>query len=90
MAVHSRSAGTLVAPYPIPGHHKEGRVDHEVQQVGVLAVTVVGAMGIRVLTGAGAPLSFVIVMTTVLALFLLGWRGLVALRARRRGRVPLS
>lgn len=58
--------------------------------VGVLAVTVVGAMGIRVLTGAGAPISFVIVTTTVQALFLLGWRGLVALRVHRRGRVPLS
>lgn len=54
--------------------------------VGVLAVTVVGAMSIRVLTGAGAPASFVVVTTVVLALFLLGWRAAAALVARRRVR----
>ena len=54
--------------------------------VGVLAVTVVGAMGIRVLTGAGAPLSFVVVTTVVLALLVLGWRGVAAQVRRRRAR----
>ncbi|WP_460863719.1 DUF3054 domain-containing protein [Rhodococcus aerolatus] len=52
--------------------------------VGVLAVTVVLAMGIRVLTGAGAPLSFVVVTTMVLAVFLLGWRAVATRVARRR------
>jgi len=33
VAVHSRSAGTLVSPYPIPDHHKEVRIGHEVEQV---------------------------------------------------------
>lgn len=48
----------------------------------VLAVTVVGAMALRTLIGSGAPISFVIVTTVVLAFFLLGWRGVVTLVRR--------
>lgn len=50
--------------------------------------TVVVGMLLRGVTGAGVQTSFVIVATVVLALFLLGWRGVVALvrRSRRRSR----
>ena len=51
----------------------------------VLAVTVVGAMALRTWIGSGAPLSFVVVTTVVLGVFLLGWRGVAAVVARRRG-----
>ncbi|XRQ04418.1 DUF3054 domain-containing protein [Actinomadura welshii] len=51
--------------------------------VAVWAVTVVGGMALRSLTGAGTALPFVIVATLFLALTLLGWR-LAALVAGRR------
>lgn len=50
----------------------------------VLAVTVVGAMALRVLVGDGAPLPFVVVTTVVLAVFLLGWRAVAGAVVRRR------
>ncbi|MGQ4569886.1 DUF3054 domain-containing protein [Dermabacteraceae bacterium P9123] len=49
----------------------------------VWGTTVVGGMLLRTLTGAGTATSFVIVASTFLALFLLGWRGVAALLARR-------
>ena len=53
--------------------------------VGVLAVTVVGGMALRALTGAGTEGSFVVVTTVVLAVLLLGWRAVAArVTARRR------
>ena len=53
--------------------------------VGVLAVTVVGGMALRALTGAGTEVSFVVVTTVVLAVLLLGWRAVAArVTARRR------
>jgi len=48
--------------------------------------TVGVAMVIRLLTGAGAPLPFVVVTTVVLGALLLGWRGVVSLVQRARAR----
>jgi hypothetical protein len=45
---------------------------------------VVIGMGLRRLTGGGTPVSFVVVATTFLALFVLGWRLAVRLLGRRR------
>jgi hypothetical protein len=42
--------------------------------VAVWLGTVAGGMVLRVLTGAGVQLSFIIVASCVLALFLIGWR----------------
>ncbi|SIO84530.1 DUF3054 domain-containing protein [Nocardiopsis sp. JB363] len=52
----------------------------------VWAVTVVGAMPLRLLTGEGAPLSFVLVTSLFLAATMLGWRVVALLVSRRRGR----
>lgn len=48
--------------------------------------TVVLGMLLRTLTGAGVQTSFVIVATVVLAVFLLGWRGVASLVVRSRRR----
>ncbi|MFL6044867.1 MAG: DUF3054 domain-containing protein [Propionibacteriaceae bacterium] len=55
--------------------------------VAVWLGTVVGGMVLRVLTDAGVQLSFVIVASCVLALFLIGWRAIFRLiqHARSRG-----
>jgi peptidoglycan/LPS O-acetylase OafA/YrhL len=42
--------------------------------VAVWLGTVIGGMALRVLTGTGVQLSFIIVASCVLALFLIGWR----------------
>jgi len=52
--------------------------------VGVWVATVVVGMLLRVVSGQGTALSFVIVATIVLGVFLLGWRALA--RLGRRGR----
>lgn len=50
----------------------------------VLGGTIVWGMLLRRLSGTGGtPVSFVVVATTFLSLALLGWRGVVLLRARR-------
>jgi hypothetical protein len=49
----------------------------------VTAATVMVGMGLRRLTGGGTPASFVVVATTFLALFLLGWRLAAGVLARR-------
>ncbi|SIO23477.1 DUF3054 domain-containing protein [Agromyces cerinus] len=51
----------------------------------VWAVTVIGGMLLRVVSGQGTQFAFIVVATLTLAAFLLGWR-LVALLATRRGR----
>lgn len=51
----------------------------------VWAVTVIGAMPLRLLTGEGAPLSFVVVTSLFLVVTMLGWRT-VALLVSRKGR----
>jgi hypothetical protein len=55
--------------------------------VAVWLGTVAGGMVLRVLTGAGVQLSFIIVASCVLALFLIGWRAIFRLvqHARSRG-----
>jgi hypothetical protein len=50
------------------------------------ASTVAVGMALRVLTGAGVQLSFVVVTAVVLGVLLLGWRGLWTLAARARAR----
>ncbi|RCV53600.1 DUF3054 domain-containing protein [Marinitenerispora sediminis] len=53
---------------------------------GVWAVTVAGGMVLRVLSGGGAPLSFVIVTAVFLGLALVGWRTVAHLVSGRRDR----
>ena len=48
--------------------------------------TVALGMVLRLATGAGVPVSFVVVTTLVLGALLLGWRGVVALVLRARAR----
>ncbi|HYJ74646.1 MAG TPA: DUF3054 domain-containing protein [Kineosporiaceae bacterium] len=50
----------------------------------VTAGAVVVGMGLRRLAGGGTPVSFVVVATTFLAVFLLGWRLAARLVSRRR------
>ena len=47
-------------------------------------VTVAIGMALRIASSQGVALSFVIVATVVLGVFLLGWRGVAALVRRRR------
>ncbi|TFD49133.1 DUF3054 domain-containing protein [Cryobacterium frigoriphilum] len=54
--------------------------------LGVWAATVVLGLVLRVANGQGVQLSFMIVTTIVLGVFLLGWRGVVLLIARARTR----
>ena len=50
----------------------------------VAGCAVVVGMALRRLTGGGTPLSFVLVATTFLVLFLVGWRVVGAVLERRR------
>ncbi len=50
----------------------------------VWAVTLVGGMLLRTASGQGTQLPFILVAAGTLALFLLGWRAVVALVARLR------
>lgn len=50
----------------------------------IWAITVVGGLLLRALSGQGTALPFVIVATLVLALFLIGWRAVLALVRRVR------
>ncbi len=52
--------------------------------------TVAGGMLLRLVTGAGVALSFVVVTTVVLGIMLLGWRGAVSLVQRARSRAGHS
>ena len=52
--------------------------------------TVAGGMVLRLVTGAGAALSFVLVTAVVLGVLLLGWRGVLALVQRARARSGLG
>ncbi len=51
----------------------------------VWASTLVGGMALRAVYGQGVQVSFVIVAGTVLAAFLVGWRGVSGAIAKRRG-----
>lgn len=50
----------------------------------VWSVTVVGAMPLRLLSGEGAPFSFVLVTSLFLAATMLGWRAVALLVSRRK------
>lgn len=50
--------------------------------LGVWAITVVVGLLLRVASGDGAPIGFVVVTTIVIGVFLLGWRGAVHAFAR--------
>lgn len=53
----------------------------------VWVLTVVAGMVLRVVSGAGTALSFIVVATVVLGVFLLGWRAVVAFSpVRGKGR----
>src|SRR4051812_15051045 len=66
------AAGTVLGrAWRRPGSFGSGLV--------VWAGTVAGGMALRVLTGAGTQLSFVVVAGLVLGALLLGWRGVRAL-----------
>lgn len=54
--------------------------------LGVWALTVVGGMLLRAASGQGVVVAFVIVASTVLLVFLVGWRLIAALVGRRRAR----
>lgn len=66
-----------------------GRPGRLLAGVLVWVPTVVVGMLVRAAVGQGVQTSFVVVTTIVLAVFLLGWRGVVALvrRSRRDSRV---
>ncbi|MFH8249204.1 DUF3054 domain-containing protein [Microbacterium sp. B2969] len=50
----------------------------------VWAVTLAGGMLLRAVSGQGVAIAFIIVAGMVLFAFLVGWRGIAALIARRR------
>lgn len=52
--------------------------------VAVWLYTVIGGMLLRAISGQGVQTAFVIVASIVLAVFLVGWRVVVALILRRR------
>ena len=56
----------------------------------VWLATVAGGMLLRLVSGAGVALSFVVVTTLVLGVMLLGWRGIVSLVHRARSRAGQS
>ena len=73
-------AGTVIGrTWRHPGSLRSG--------VAVWLGTVVGGMVLRVLTGAGVQLSFILIASFVLALLLIGWRAIFRLiqHARSRG-----
>lgn len=52
--------------------------------IGIWIATVVVGMLLRLLSGQGVELSFVVVATIVLGIFLLGWRAIALLVTRRK------
>ncbi|KDA06580.1 membrane protein [Microbacterium sp. CH12i] len=62
------------------------RTDRVLPGTVIWAVTVVGGLLLRALSGQGTALPFIIVATLTLALFLIGWRAVLALIRRVRGR----
>jgi hypothetical protein len=56
--------------------------------VAVWLGTVIGGMALRMLTGAGVRLSFVVVASIVLGLLILGWRAGLRLIQRARAQTP--
>lgn len=60
------------------------------QGVFVWAITVVAAMAIRTLFGAGTETSFVIVTAIVLAVLMLGWRAIASFVTRHERREAVA
>jgi peptidoglycan/LPS O-acetylase OafA/YrhL len=58
--------------------------------VAVWLGTVIGGMTLRVLTGGGVQLSFIIVASCVLALLLIGWRAGLRLIQHARAKTPME
>lgn len=54
--------------------------------VAVWLGTVIGGMTLRVVTGGGVQLSFIVVASCVLALFIIGWRAGLGLIQRARAK----
>jgi hypothetical protein len=57
--------------------------------IGLWAMTVVGGMLLRGVSGQGTAVAFIVVASIVLLVFLLGWRAIAALVARSR-RTPTT
>lgn len=55
--------------------------------IGVWAVTLIGGMLLRAVSGQGTAIPFIVVAGVVLAVTLIGWRAVAALLRRRRARV---
>lgn len=64
------------------------RTDRMLPGALIWAITVVGGLLLRVLSGQGTAVPFVIVATLTLALLLIGWRGILALVRRVRSGRP--
>jgi hypothetical protein len=62
------------------------RTERMLPGIVVWAVTVIGGLALREATGQGVALAFIVVATLTLALFLLGWRGVLAITRRVRRR----
>lgn len=65
---------------------RRARIDRMLSGTVIWAITVVVGLLLRALSGQGTALPFIIVATLTLALFLIGWRGILALVRRVRGR----
>lgn len=65
------------------------RTDRILAGAAIWAITVVIGLVLRALSGQGTALPFIIVATLTLALFLLGWRAVLAL-ARRMRQAPAA
>lgn len=97
-ASHSEGPlGTLVTLWPFLAGLAVGwlgarawRTPFRVRWTGatVWAATVVVGLLLRLVSGQGVQIGFVVVATIVLAVFLLGWRGIAALVSRRRSARP--
>jgi len=57
--------------------------------IGLWAMTVVGGMLLRGISGQGTAVAFIVVASIVLLVFLVGWRAIAALVARSR-RTPTT
>jgi hypothetical protein len=65
---------------------RRARAERMLPGVLIWAVTVVLGLLLRAVSGQGTALPFIIVATLTLALFLLGWRSVLALVRRARAR----
>ncbi|WP_243074052.1 DUF3054 domain-containing protein [Microbacterium sp. SS28] len=58
--------------------------------LGLWALTVVGGMLLRGISGQGTAVAFIIVASIVLLAFLVGWRAIASLVVRRRARTAAA